>query len=164
MQVPFEQCVRQHGATVLRVCRAALGDGADAEDAWSETFLAALKGWPGLAADANVEAWLVRIAKNKTIDIIRARQRRPVPTGQVPEPPPVPHTIGRTPGVWALVAQLPEQQRLAVSYHYLGGLPHSETAQIIGSSPAAVRRASSDGIRTLRRRLTANHRQPGAAP
>jgi DNA-directed RNA polymerase specialized sigma24 family protein len=31
---PFETVVAQHGATVLRVCRALLGT-ADADDAWS---------------------------------------------------------------------------------------------------------------------------------
>jgi len=42
---PFEQAVTVHGAAVLRVCRALLGTH-DAEDAWSETFLAALKAYP----------------------------------------------------------------------------------------------------------------------
>ena len=35
---PFDRIVEQHGATVLRVCRAVVGP-VDAEDAWSETFL-----------------------------------------------------------------------------------------------------------------------------
>ncbi len=39
---PFEAIVARHGQTVLRVCRAVLRP-VDAEDAWSETFLAALK-------------------------------------------------------------------------------------------------------------------------
>ena len=61
MKKPFEQIVDEHGPTVLRVCRAVLGP-ADAEDAWSETFLSALKAYPDLDPDANVEAWLVTIA------------------------------------------------------------------------------------------------------
>src|SRR5699024_1081395 len=85
-QRPFEEAVRSHGVTVLRVCRAALGAGADADDAWSETFLAALRAWPDLAEDANVEAWLVRIAQRKTIDVIRARGRRAAPVADLPEP------------------------------------------------------------------------------
>ena len=40
---PFEEVVAEHGAVVLRVCRAVAGP-VDAEDVWSETFLAALKG------------------------------------------------------------------------------------------------------------------------
>ncbi len=42
---PFEAVVAKHGAMVLRVCRAVLGPG-DADDAWSETFLSALKAYP----------------------------------------------------------------------------------------------------------------------
>jgi methylated-DNA-[protein]-cysteine S-methyltransferase len=52
---------------VLRVCRAVVGPDL-AEDAWSETFLAALRAFPSLQADANVEAWLVTIAHRKAID------------------------------------------------------------------------------------------------
>jgi DNA-directed RNA polymerase specialized sigma24 family protein len=37
--------VAEHGAAVLRVCRAVLG-AADADDAWSETFRAALAAYP----------------------------------------------------------------------------------------------------------------------
>jgi len=43
MKDPFEQAVKEHGETVFRVCRAVLGPSPDAEDAWSETFLAALR-------------------------------------------------------------------------------------------------------------------------
>lgn len=43
MKAPFEEAVAKHGPTVLRVCRATLGASADADDAWSETFLAALR-------------------------------------------------------------------------------------------------------------------------
>jgi DNA-directed RNA polymerase specialized sigma24 family protein len=72
---PFEEIVAQHGPTVLRVCRAVLGP-VDAEDAWSETFLSAMKAYPDLPADANVEAWLVTIAHRKAIDVTRATARR----------------------------------------------------------------------------------------
>ena len=81
---PFEAVVTEHGATVLRVCRAVLSP-ADADDAWSETFLAAMRAYPDLPADANVEAWLVTIAHRKAIDVTRAAARRAVPVAEVPE-------------------------------------------------------------------------------
>src|ERR1700754_10800 len=84
MKPPFENVVAQHGATVLRVVRAVLGH-ADADDAWSEAFLAAMKAYPELPADANVEAWLVTIAHRKAIDIVRAQQRQAIPVEQTPE-------------------------------------------------------------------------------
>ena len=85
-KAPFESVVSAHGSTVLRVCRAILGP-ADADDAWSETFLSALKAYPGLPADANVEAWLVTIAHRKAIDVTRAAARRAIPVARDPGPP-----------------------------------------------------------------------------
>lgn len=147
---PFESAVNEHGATVLRVCRAALGPGPDADDAWSETFLAALRSWDGLPEDTRVEAWLVRVAQRKAVDVIRRRSRQ-VPTEFLPGP--AGHDRNEGADVWEAVARLPERQRLAVAYHYFGGLPHTETAELIGGTSAAVRRAAADGIRTLRSAL-----------
>ncbi|MFZ2509602.1 MAG: sigma factor-like helix-turn-helix DNA-binding protein, partial [Gordonia sp. (in: high G+C Gram-positive bacteria)] len=53
--------------------------------------------------------------------------------------------------IWTAVAALPQRQRLAVAYHYFGGLPHTETAALIGGSADAVRRACADGIKALRK-------------
>lgn len=146
---PFERVVERHGATVLRVCRAVLGAGPDADDAWSETFLAAVREWPELPDDLNVEAWLVRVAQRKAIDVTRAR--RAVPTAEVPDRVSAVGVPGRDGSdVWDAVAQLPERQRLAVGYHYLGRLTHVETAELIGGTPESVRRAASDGVKRLR--------------
>ncbi|WP_407936975.1 RNA polymerase sigma factor [Kineosporia babensis] len=76
---PFERVVERHGPTVLRVCRAVVGPVAAAEDAWSETFLAALQAYPDLAPDSNVEAWLVTIAHRKAVNQLRHFSRRPGP-------------------------------------------------------------------------------------
>ncbi len=76
MLKPFEEVVAEHGPTVLRVCRAVLGP-VEADDAWSETFLAALRAYPGLRPDSNVVGWLVTIAHRKALDQHRARARDP---------------------------------------------------------------------------------------
>ncbi|MGV0811092.1 RNA polymerase sigma factor [Mycolicibacterium boenickei] len=145
----FETVVRDHGPTVFRVCRAIVG-AHDADDAWSETFLAALKAYPDLPADANLEAWLVTVAHHKAIDITRTRTRQPVPTDVLPEPP-GPRNTEDFDDLAAAVDQLPHKQKHAVAYHYLAGLPYVEIAEILGGSAAAARRAASDGIATLRR-------------
>ncbi|MGH8824203.1 MAG: RNA polymerase sigma factor [Jiangellaceae bacterium] len=149
---PFEQVVVEHGPTVLRMCRAVLGP-VDAEDAWSETFLAALKAYPDLDPDANVEAWLVTIAHRKAIDVTRAAARRATPVDDVPDRSA--GTGGDPAGwdgdLWAALKALPAKQRQTVVYHYLAGLPHREVARIVGGSEAAARRAAADGIATLRR-------------
>jgi RNA polymerase sigma factor (sigma-70 family) len=147
---PFEQIVAEYGPMVLRVCRAVVGPG-EAEDAWSETFLAALKAYPVLDEHANVEAWLVTIAHRKAIDALRAAARRPRASGDLPERP---TSMGRPEDwdgdLWSALAALPSKQRAAVAYHYLAGLPYAEIAQITGGSTDAARRAAADGIKTLR--------------
>jgi RNA polymerase sigma factor (sigma-70 family) len=164
---PFESVVSVHGSTVLRVCRAVLGP-ADADDAWSETFLSALKAYPDLPADANIEAWLVTIAHRKAIDVTRGAARRAIPVAQIPETqtPDNADGHGRDPEGAGLVAdddladaltQLPAKQKQAVAYHYIAGLPYADVATILGGSTEAARRAAADGIARLRRSY------PGAA-
>jgi len=145
--------VIEFGPTVLRVVRAVLG-AADADDAWSETFLAALRAYPQLPASANVEAWLVTIAHRKAIDVTRAAARRAVPVADPPET----DAEADLPDLdlAAAIAALPPKQRQAVAYHYLTGLPYAEIAQILGGSPDAARRAAADGIAALRRTIGAN--------
>ncbi len=147
---PFETVVARHGPTVLRVCRAVLGP-RDADDAWSETFLAALKAYPDLPGDANVEAWLVTIAHRKAIDVTRAAARRAVPVADVPDHPARQRADERDLDLSAALVALPRKQREAVAYHYLGGLPYAGVAAVIGGSADAARRAAADGIAALRK-------------
>lgn len=160
MNEPFQHAVERHGATVLRVCRATLGAGPDADDAWSETFLAGLRAWPDLDDDTNVEAWLVRVASRKAIDVLRGRARRARPVGDLPDAPSRHGLPNEDFVLWEAVAGLPDRQRLAVACHFLGGLPHTETAELIGGTPAAVRRAASDGVASLRRQFDDRERTP----
>ncbi len=146
---PFEAVVEDHGPTVLRVCRAVVGP-IDADDAWSETFLAAMKAYPDLPADANIEAWLVTVAHRKAIDITRARSRHAIPIDTVPETPTAPQH-DRDDDLADVLERLPTKQKQAVAYHYLAGLPYADIAAILGGSTDAARRAAADGIATLRR-------------
>ena len=155
---PFEAVVADHGPTVLRVCRAVLGE-RDAEDAWSETFLAALKAYPDLPGGANVEAWLVTIAHRKAIDITRAAARHAVPVAYVPERRSAQRADGRDLDLVTVLAALPRRQREAVAYHYLAGLPYAEIAENTGGTADAARRAAADGIKTLRATYLARTRE-----
>lgn len=154
---PFEVLVSRHGSMVLRVCRALVGF-ADADDVWQETFLAALRAYPASGDVRNREAWLVTIARNKSVDHHRRGAR-------VPEPVDNPGDGLRGGGddvvrsveagetavvVWAALAKLPRMQREAVVYHHLAGLRHAAVAELLGNSEAAARRASADGMKSLR--------------
>lgn len=144
--VPFEHLVHRHGPTVLRVARAVVGEH-DADDVWSETFLAALRAYPDLPPDANHEAWLVTIAHRKAVDAVRRRR----PTAELRDDATATHDVDTELDVIAAVRALPPRQRDAVAYHHLAGLPWTEVAALLDSTPAACRRAGADGIAALRR-------------
>jgi RNA polymerase sigma factor (sigma-70 family) len=150
MKPPFEHLVARHGPAVLRVCRAVVGVD-DADDAWSDTFLAALRAYPELDAGANHEAWLVTIAHRKAIDILRARRRRPITLDVLPEPSVAPaESDAERLDLDRALTVLPDKQRQTIAYHYLIGLPYAEVAEILGGSVDAARKAASEGIRALR--------------
>src|SRR5262249_8485980 len=144
---------------VLRVCRAVVGPD-EAEDAWSETFLAALKAYPGLDEGANVEAWLVTIAHRKAIDATRAAARRPLAVGSLPERP---ARTGRPEDwdgdLWAALAARRHRQRAGGASPSRAGRPSAQTAETPGASPDAARRAAADGIKTLRATYLARTRE-----
>jgi RNA polymerase sigma factor (sigma-70 family) len=147
---PFEEIVTEHGPKILRVCRAILGYH-EGEDAWSETFLAALRAYPDLDAGANIEAWLVTIAKRKAIDHYRRGKRESVPIESVPEI--ASHDGEATVAdddLWSALESLTLKQREVIAYHHLAGLPYAEIATILGTNEAAARRAGADGIKKLR--------------
>lgn len=150
---PFEEVVDEHGATVMRVVRALLGP-SDADDAWSETFLAALAAYPGLRPGSNVCGWLVTIAHRKAIDVLRSRARTPLPAGELDEEASFDEPADRDPALWGALEALPLKQRAAVVYHHLAGLPYAEVGALIGSGEVAARRSAADGIASLRRTYT----------
>lgn len=162
---PFDRVVDDHGATVLRVCRALVGP-VDADDAWSETFLAALRAYPGLDFPADLRAWLVTIAHRKSIDILRRRQRHAVPMAEVPETSPHHDRDGLDEfgSAWDALTELTGRQRQVVVYHHIAGMPYREIAEIVGGSEAAARRAGADGIAALRRLLGERPDTGGTAP
>jgi len=152
---PFEEIVAEHGEVVMRVCRALLRP-ADADDAWSDTFLSALRAYPDLRPDSNVRGWLVTIAHRKALDVIR-KSKRVDPVAAVPEQ-------SRGGDVHELpdhelrdaLTALPPKQLAAVVLHYLGDLPYADVAAALDTSAAAARRSAADGIANLRTSYLSN--------
>jgi RNA polymerase sigma factor (sigma-70 family) len=137
---------------VLAVLRGAVGR-TDAEDCFQETFLAALRAYPGLNNSSNLRGWLLTIAHRKAIDHHRARGRRPTPVAEVAEVEAVPGPEPGEDGIWEAVAALPPKQRAAVTLRYASDLPHAEIAAALGCSPEAARRNLHEGLKKLREEL-----------
>jgi RNA polymerase sigma factor (sigma-70 family) len=148
---PFQTLIDEHAAEVMAVLRGAVGR-EGAEDAFQETFLAALRAYPSLRDARNLRGWLVTIAHRKAIDHHRARGRAPVPVAEVHEeaftdPDPADGAI------WNAVAALPPKQRAAVTLRFASDLPHEEIAAALGCSPAAARRSLHEGLKRLRKEI-----------
>ena len=121
----------------------------EADDAFQETWIAALRAYPRLRRADNLRAWLFRIAQNKSIDAHRARGRRAVPVAAVPErasPAPTPEDEG----LWVRVRELPAKQRTAVFCRSVLGMPYDELAALLESSEEAARRNVHEGLKRLR--------------
>ena len=70
-----EEVARRSYGKLVAFLAARTRDVAAAEDALSEAFAAALADWPCSGCPENPEAWLLTVARRKTIDAIRGRQR-----------------------------------------------------------------------------------------
>jgi DNA-directed RNA polymerase specialized sigma24 family protein len=148
---PFQVLLEEHRADVYRFLVATAGP-SDADDAFQDTWIAALRAYPRLRRADNLRAWLFRIAQNKAIDAHRARGRRAVPVAAVPEPASPPPGED-DPGLWGRVRELPTKQRTAVFCRTVLGMPYDELASLLDSSEEAARRNVHEGLKRLREEL-----------
>ena len=143
---PFERFYEEQKGAVLARLRGLLGQ--DADDAFQETFLRALRAYPSLKHGRHLRAWALTIASNVAID---AKRRERITAADVPDlesvDEPLPYEELRR-----LTAELPQKERAAVFLRYGYDLSYEEIGSAIGSSSEAARQAASSGVRRLRRK------------
>ena len=129
-----ERLVAQYGSAVYRLAYARTGSREDAEDAVQETFVKAYQSAPQYMPQGKPMAWLMTIARNEALQLLRERRR----------------TVAMTPEDWqeqfsdrpdfsqedlltlrALLETLSDEERQIVSLHALGGLKHREIADML---------------------------------
>jgi RNA polymerase sigma factor (sigma-70 family) len=132
----FAALYRRHQSRIYAVCLGVLGSPEDAKDAMQEVWAAATTGLPASAPD-NVSAWLARVARNSSIDIVRGRRETPHPaphdlqpeSSRSPEP-----SAGARADLGDLVralSLLPERQRSALLMRELGGYSYAEIGRTL---------------------------------
>jgi RNA polymerase sigma factor (sigma-70 family) len=150
---PFQRFLDAHREDVWRYLVAAVGREA-ADDCFQETFISAMRAYPRTRIE-NPRAWILTIAHRKALDHHRARARRPVPVGAVPDAPAPPEAEPLGDGVWERVGDLPPKQRAALLLRFAGDLSHREVAAALGCSEEAARRSAHEGLKRLREELAA---------
>lgn len=68
---------------MVRFARLQLGSDDEAEDAVQEALAGALRNANSFRGEAALKTWIIAILKNKVADILRQRQRRPIPASQL---------------------------------------------------------------------------------
>jgi RNA polymerase sigma-70 factor (ECF subfamily) len=167
----FNALVTRHERAVFAVCYRVLRDVEAAEDATQDTFV---KAWSSLSSFRGglVRPWLLRIATNRCLDLLRARGRRPADSldAQTVEVEPrwtSQTASGEHPEAFAARSELsgaleraldrlPEDQRVVTILADIHGHSYEEIAQITGVAVGTVKSRISRSRSRLREILTAD--------
>jgi RNA polymerase sigma-70 factor (ECF subfamily) len=164
----FNLLVLRHQRAVFNVCLRTLNDAVLAEDAAQEAIVRAWQRADTFRGGA-VLPWLLRIARNRAIDLIRERSRRPAASmdAEPYEMEPVWTTQVQREGPEAralrgevatilerALAALPEDQRAVVLLSDVHGLPYEEVAAATGAALGTVKSRLSRARAKLRQTLT----------
>ncbi|WP_312868518.1 RNA polymerase sigma factor [Amycolatopsis pithecellobii] len=155
---------------MLRYLRVLVGE--DAEDVASEAWLQIANGLSGFRGDIDgFRGWTATIARNRALDQLRSRRRRPLTTDAelLVEFPARDNTADSavdtlsTDAALALIAKLPPDQAEAVLLRAVVGLDAAGAAKVLGKRSGAVRTAAYRGLRKLAEHLEqAGVTDPGA--
>lgn len=139
----FAPLYDRYARPIYRYCYARLGTHEAAEDATADVFLKALAALGGYR-HAAFAAWLFHIARNVTVDALRARRSTDSLTTatELPDATRSPDelTVARddAAAVRAALATLPEEQRAMLELQ-LAGWSGREMAEALERSPEAIR-------------------------
>lgn len=138
----------------------------EAEDVASEAWLQIARDLDRFSGDADrFRGWAARIARNRALDHMRMRGRRPAVggdeselTGKPAESDTADEAIESlaTGYTMALIAQLPQDQAEAVVLRVVVGLDAKSAAKTLGKRPGAVRTAAHRGLKRLAELLGAD--------
>jgi RNA polymerase sigma-70 factor, ECF subfamily len=138
----------------------------DAEDVAAETWTQAVRDLDGFTGTADrFRGWVTTIARNRALDLLRSRSRRPIDGTPVEE-----IMVGRadrldvegealglvsTAEALQLIASLPPDQAQAVLLRAVVGLDAKTAGRVLGKRPGAVRTAAYRGLKALQKKVTA---------
>jgi RNA polymerase sigma-70 factor (ECF subfamily) len=166
----FNQLVTRHERSVLNLCWRMLGTLPEAEDASQDAFIKAWTNAKSFKGGA-VRPWLLRIATNTCYDVLRSKGRKPTgsldaiefetePNWSTQSDPVDPVRFAETGDLSrmleAALAQIPDEQRLAVTLCDIQGLPLAEAAEVMQISLGTVKSRLFRGRSQLRDLITAS--------
>jgi len=154
-QAAFVELIRQYQDQVVNTCFGFLRSEEDARDTAQEVFVEVFLSIRRFREDAALSTWIFRIAVNKSLDLIRKKNRKKrfaflqALTGAdpaeldrlsalVPTPASILEARESRNQVDLALQKIPENQRIAWILHKVEGLSHAEIAGIMDTTVPAV--------------------------
>lgn len=154
----FAELVRRHGPMVLGVCRRALGDTPDADDAFQAVWLVLIRKARSISPRGKVGNWLYGVAA-RTAAHLRAKTTRRRVTQELPDVPdprtPDPDAAEVVAAVDVELARLPDKYRAAVVLCELESRSLQDAADTLGVPLGTVASRLARGRALLAERLKA---------
>jgi RNA polymerase sigma factor (sigma-70 family) len=148
-EAEFEEAFQDLFVAAYHVAHRILGNSSEAEDVAAETTARALDGWRRVCRMPSPTGWVVRVAANLSIDIVR--RRRFVGGEAVVERSHQPDEVDARLAVRDVLRLLPRRQRDVLALRYLADLSEAEIAELLGISRGSVKRHASRALDRLRR-------------
>ena len=145
----------RHWPRVWRAAYAVCGDRELASDAAQDAFIRAGAALHRFDRSRPVEPWLVRIAVNRAIDLVRAR-RREAGENELPERPAVEPPL-RDDELGDALRRLRPERRAVIALHYWLDYTTPEIAEILGVPLGTVNSRLARALRDLRLELEARN-------
>ncbi|HEY2655336.1 MAG TPA: sigma-70 family RNA polymerase sigma factor, partial [Solirubrobacteraceae bacterium] len=148
----FAELFRRYHQLVYRYCRSLVRSDHDAQDALQTTFTNALLALRAGRRDAPMRPWLLRIAHNESISLLRGRRPDAEPSLELESPHTTDGSADERERLSMLVAdlrELPERQRGALVMRELSGLSHADIGLALGVSTGAAKQTILEARRSL---------------
>jgi RNA polymerase sigma-70 factor, ECF subfamily len=141
----FRLIVRAYETPVYNYVLRMVGDRALAEDLSQEIFLRIYQGLPGFSLRCRFTTWLFQVAKNRVLDELRARERKPQSSLTLDDLPPLEvvdaplERVEAIDAVWRAVAALNPDLKMALLLRDVVGLSYTEIADLLEITLATVK-------------------------
>src|SRR4051794_14627013 len=141
----FALILRAYETPIFNYVYRIVGDRALAEDLTQEVFVRVYQALPRFSLRCKFTTWLFQVTKNRVLDELRARERRPhsvvaiedAPRLEVVDPPV--ERLEMIEAVWRAVRELNPDLKMALLLRDVTGLPYNEIADSLEITLATVK-------------------------
>jgi RNA polymerase sigma-70 factor (ECF subfamily) len=142
----FAIIVRMYETPVYNyVLRLTNGEKALAEDLTQEVFLRVFQGLPRFSLRCKFTTWLFQVTKNRVLDELRAKERRPLAPVCIDDVPPLEalelpaERVEEIDALWRAIEGLPVDLKMALLLRDVVGLSYNEIADSLEITLATVK-------------------------